>query len=121
MADFRQQQLRPGGQGTAGILPGMGPSTSQVLVPVACWWYPSLPCSSCHRAGRAWILNVWCFRAHCTLIALMDGQLYSKLIRGPLPQKLDPAKRRTPETAGQVDHKARGTGQIVQSKAQEVT
>ncbi|KAJ6869019.1 hypothetical protein NC651_033948 [Populus alba x Populus x berolinensis] len=79
MADFRQQQLRPGGQGTAGILPGKGPSTSQVLVPVAYWWHPSLPCSSCHRAGRAWILKVWCFRAHCTLIALTDGQLYSKL------------------------------------------
>ncbi|KAL9375383.1 hypothetical protein Peur_032262 [Populus x canadensis] len=73
MADFRQQQqqLRPGGQGTAGIfLPGKGASTSQ----------PSFgPCSSCHRAGRAWILNVWCFRGHCTLFALMDGQLYSKL------------------------------------------
>ncbi|KAJ6760770.1 OLEOSIN [Salix purpurea] len=34
MADFRQQQLRPGGQGTAGILHGKGPSTSQVLAAV---------------------------------------------------------------------------------------
>ncbi|KAF9667908.1 hypothetical protein SADUNF_Sadunf15G0072000 [Salix dunnii] len=34
MADFRQQQLRDGGQGTAGILHGKGPSTSQVLAAV---------------------------------------------------------------------------------------
>ncbi|KAJ6875576.1 oleosin 16.4 kDa [Populus alba x Populus x berolinensis] len=43
------------------------------------------------------------------------------LIRGPLPQILDQARRRTRETAGQVGHKSRETGQIVQSKAQEVT
>lgn len=43
------------------------------------------------------------------------------LIRGPLPQILDQARRRTRETAGQVGHKSRETGQIAQSKAQEVT
>jgi hypothetical protein len=43
------------------------------------------------------------------------------LIRGPLTQTLDQAKRKAQETAGQVGQKARETGQTVQGKAQEAT
>ncbi|XP_061957357.1 oleosin H2-like [Populus nigra] len=43
------------------------------------------------------------------------------LIRGPLTQTLDQAKRRAQETAGHVGQKARETAQTVQGKAQEAT
>ncbi|KAJ6294116.1 hypothetical protein OIU76_022239 [Salix suchowensis] len=59
--------------------------------------------SSCHRAGRVWILNVCCFRGHCALFVLMDGQLYPKLEQRFLPRKLDRAKWRPQEMAGEVD------------------
>ncbi|KAI9215470.1 hypothetical protein POPTR_015G081901v4 [Populus trichocarpa] len=155
MADFRQQQqqLRPGGQGTAGIfLPGKGASTSQVLAvvtllpvggtllflagltlvgtliglavatPLFVIFSPALvPAALVIGLGVLGFLTSGAFGVTALSSLSWMASYIRSLIRGPLPQKLDQAKRRTRETAGQVGQKARETGQIVQSKAREVT
>ncbi|KAJ6339735.1 hypothetical protein OIU77_007641 [Salix suchowensis] len=106
MADFRQQQLRPGGQGTAGILPGKGPSTSQILAAVTL-----LPGGGTLLFLAALVIGLGVFGfltsaafvGHCALFVLMDGQLYPKLEQRFLPRKLDRAKWRPQEMAGEVD------------------
>ncbi|KAJ6882265.1 oleosin 16.4 kDa-like [Populus alba x Populus x berolinensis] len=130
MADFRQQQhqQRPGGQGFASTLPGEGLTLVGTLVglaltaPVFVIFSPVLvPTALVIGLGVSGFLASGAFGVTAlSSLSWMAGHLQS-LIRGPLTQTLDQAKRKAQETAGQVGQKARETAQNVQSKAQEGT